>query len=277
MPTLVTPASSAGTAYLKFTLGPEGQTILARSFATSPVKVFATRNNGVASWVYAATLGGGLVSGDEIRMSVDVTEDARALVTTQASTKVYRSRRPTTQTLCASVGRGGMLAVLPDPIVCYAGADFTQTQHYDLHADASILLVDWMTSGRHASGERWAFTRYGSRIQITRDGVPILCDAIALEHDLDSIPNRMGAFEVLLTAVVGGPQLREAAAAIFDDVSMRKIVRGADFVASASRTADGGVLLRLAGSSVEHVGRAVQHFLRGFYPLLGEDPWSRKW
>ena len=277
MSALTTLASSAGHASLQFTLGHGGQTILSRSFATSPVKVFATRSNGVASWVYAATLGGGLVGGDRISMTVDVAEGARALVTTQASTKVYRSARPSTQTVAAAVGRGAFLAMLPDPIVCYAGADFTQTQQYDLHADASLVLVDWVTSGRHASGERWAFNRYHSRIRIARDGEPVLSDAIALEHELDSVHARMGTFDVWLTAVLSGRHVVEAAAGILADVSARKIVRGADVLASASRISDGGLLLRLAGPSVEQVGRAARDFLRSVNPLLGDDPWSRKW
>jgi urease accessory protein len=271
------PASPAGTAYLKFVLGARTQTVLARSFATSPMKIFATRNPGMACWAYGATLGGGLVGGDELRMDVDVAEGARALVTTQASTKVYRSVRPSTQTLCATVGGGALLAVLPDPIVCYAGADFAQHQHYDLHADASIVAVDWMTSGRQASGECWAFSRYRSRIRITRDRRPILHDAIALERDLDSVSDRMSGFTVFLTAVLTGPMISTAATSIFEEVSARHIIRGADFICSASPIADDGVLLRMAGSSVEQVGRSLRDALRPLYPLLGDDPWSRKW
>ena len=275
--TLTTPATAAGTAFLKFALGHDSQTILERSFATSPLKVFATKGGGIACWAYAATLGGGLVGGDAIRMNVEVGEGARALLTTQASTKVYRSRRPSTQRVSATVGQGGFLAVVPDPIVCFAAADFAQTQHYELHADASMVLVDWITSGRHASGERWAFSRYHSRLTINRDGQPVLYDAVLLEDDLDSILERMHRFEVLLTVVLTGPLVSKAAAAIFDDAAQRPAGRNADLILSASRIADGGVLLRMAGASVEHVGRTLRDSLRDLYPLLGDDPWSRKW
>ena len=43
------------------------ETVLTRSFATSPAKLIATNGRGTTCWVYAATLGGGLVGGDEIR------------------------------------------------------------------------------------------------------------------------------------------------------------------------------------------------------------------
>src|SRR6185436_20614305 len=91
------------------------QTVVGRSFASSPVKLFTTRAVGGACWVYAATLGGGLVGGDRIRMTIDVGADARALLTTQASTKVYRSLRPASQHISARIADDALLAVVPDP------------------------------------------------------------------------------------------------------------------------------------------------------------------
>ena len=79
-------------------------------------------------------------------------------------------------------------------MVCFAGADFAQTQRYDLHADASLVLVDWMTSGRHASGERWAFSRYESRFDITRDGPQrIFSTRFVLEPHSIRSPNEWAA------------------------------------------------------------------------------------
>src|SRR5690242_8479859 len=92
-------------------------TILERSYATSPVKLFTTRNHAGACWVYAATLGGGFVGGDAIRMALSVGPAATALLTTQASTKVYRSLRPASQQISAIVHEDGLLAVVPDPVV----------------------------------------------------------------------------------------------------------------------------------------------------------------
>jgi len=273
--TLATP-HAAGTAHLKFArCGSE--TILARSFAASPVKVFATKRGRSACWIYAATLGGGLVGGDEIRLTAEVEAGARALLTTQASTKVYRSLRPASQSISVTVDAGAMLAVLPDPIVCFTAADFTQTQRYDLRGDATLVFVDWMTSGRHEAGERWAFSRYESRLVILRDNRQILYDAFVFEHDLDSIVERMDRFEVLLTAVLTGPLVADGAAMILQHATRSPIAKHADLILSASPLRDGGTLLRMAGISVEQVGRALRDYLTFLFPLLGDDPWSTKW
>ena len=67
------------------------RSVVSRALATSPLKLFTPRNHGAAAWVYSANYGGGLVGGDTLRLVVDVGPGALALLTTQASTKVYRS------------------------------------------------------------------------------------------------------------------------------------------------------------------------------------------
>ena len=251
--------------------------MLTRAFATSPAKLIATKGRGATCWVYAATLGGGLVGGDEIRVRADVTTGARALLTTQASTKVYRSLRRSRQSLHANVEAGALLAVVPDPVVCFADADFTQTQRYELHADASLVMVDWITSGRHAAGERWAFSRYESRFDIRRGSQRIFFDALVLEPNIDSVVSRMGRFDVLLTAVITGPLVAAAAMDIVARTSQTPIRDGLGLVMSAARLRDGGALLRMAGSSVEQMGHALRAHLAFLSPLTGDDLWSRKW
>lgn len=272
---LITP-HAAGSAHLTFTRS-GSDTVLTRAFAANPAKLIATNGGGTTSWVYAATLGGGLVGGDDIRLHVHVEAGARALLTTQASTKVYRSTRPSRQSLDASVDGGALLASVPDPIVCFAGASFTQTQRYELHAGASLVMVDWMTSGRHDSGERWAFSRYESRFDIRRGSQRIFFDGVVLERGLDAVAERMGRFDVLLTAVVTGPLVAAAADELLARVSHDPIARGADLIASAAPLRGGGTLLRMAGASVEQVGRALRGYLTFLSPLVGDDLWSRKW
>jgi urease accessory protein len=267
---------TAGTAYLKFVRsGP--RTVVVRSFAASPVKLFATRGGDAACWVYAATLGGGLLGGDRVELTADVGAGARALLTTQASTKVYRSHRQASQMISATVDEGALLAVVPDPVVCFAASNFAQVQRYELRRDASLVVVDWMTSGRHAAGERWAFSRYESRLDIRRDNRRVFYDALLLERDLVSIAERMGRFDVVLTAVLIGPAVSPAAARVLSRTAHAPTARNADLVITASALGDGGLLVRMAGVSVEQAGSALRDVLSFLSPILGDDLWIRKW
>ncbi len=252
------------------------ETILERSFATSPVKLFSTGARGAACWIYAATLGGGFVGGDEVCMSLDVGNGATALLTTQASTKVYRSLKPASQTISAAIGEDALLAVLPDPVVCFADADFSQEQRYALAATSDLVVVDWMTSGRQASGERWAFSRYASRIRVERHGRLALLDSVTLQDDLEPVAARMGRFNVSATVVMSGPRVERAGAGIVAAVSELPVRSNADLIESAYAFA-GGVVLRAIGTSVEQVGRLIRTRLDFLPPFLGDDPWTRKW
>ncbi len=270
--TITTP----GTAHLTFTRSGSA-TVLTRAFAKSPAKLIETKGRGATCWVYAATLGGGLVGGDEIALTAEVTAGCRALLTTQASTKVYRSECLSKQTITATVHERGLLAVMPDPVVCFENSNFAQFQRYDLHADATLVVVDWMTSGRHAAGERWAFSRYESRLDITRSARRIVFDSVVLDRNLDSVAERMGRFNVILTAVLTGPLVATAAEQIVGSVALKPIVSGADLVVSAAKLRDGGALIRMAGVSVERLGCALREHLSFLTPLVGDDLWSRKW
>lgn len=266
----------AGRARLRFSRS-AGHTILDRSFATSPVKVFTTRGVGATCWLYSATLGGGIVGGDDLQIDVEVAAGARALIATQASTKVYRSLRPACQRVIASVADDALLAIVPDPVVCFAGADFSQHQRYDLAGGASLVLVDWITSGRHATGERWEFRRYASRIDLYRDGTRVLYDGVLLDQDDGSIGERLARFNVCLTTVVTGPLVSDEADHLIRAVSQLPIEPLEDFVIAAWPLSGGGALLRMSGTSVEQVGARLRECLAFLGPLLGDDPWTRKW
>jgi urease accessory protein len=267
---------SAGTAHVTFARA-GADTVVERCFATSPIKLFSTRRRSGACWIYGATLGGGFVGGDAVQMTVAVRSGASALLTTQASTKIYRSLKPASQSIHADIADAALLAVIPDPVVCFRGADFTQTQRYALAPTADLILLDWFTSGRHARGERWEWRRYCSRIEITRDGRRILYDGITLQRDADSVAQRMGRFEVFATCVVTGPRLVESAAALIAASSSQPIETNGDIIESACPLRDGGTLVRIAGTSVEGVGRWLRGRLSFSETLLGDDLWRRKW
>ncbi|HET7216856.1 MAG TPA: hypothetical protein VFJ02_02375, partial [Vicinamibacterales bacterium] len=60
-------------------------------------------------------------------------------------------------------------------------------------------------------------------------------------------------------------------------VSNLTVEKRARTIAGASAIRGGGCFVRMAGTSVEDVGRTLRAHL-GFLPaLLGDDPWARKW
>jgi urease accessory protein len=248
-----------------------------RAFATSPLRLLNPRNHGHAAWIYTATYGGGLVDGDAVHLTVNVDAGATALISTQASTKIYRSPSGTRVDVHARVADGGLLVVAPDPVVCFAGASYRQTQRFELSADAGLILVDWLTSGRRAMGERWAFDACETRLTIAREGRPLVYDALSLRSRDGDLRRRMARFDVVGLVAIVGARLQEHVAGMLSHVSNMPVTKRADLLTGATPVGDDGCIVRLAGAGVETVAHAVREHLRSVPDLLGDDPWARKW
>jgi urease accessory protein len=248
-----------------------------QAFATSPLRLLTPANHGRAAWIYTSTYGGGLVDGDRISLHARVEQGAAAFLSTQAATKVYRSMRGSDVEVHARVGTGGALVVVPDPVVCFAASRYRQTQHIDLARGAALVLVDWVSSGRRAAGERWAFEEYVSRTRVHHDRRLVLHDATMLRALDGDLALRMGRFDVLAMVAIVGQALHSEAAALVARLNAQPVERAADQIISASGLGESGCVIRIAGTSVEQVGRRLRQLL-GFVPaLLGDDPWVRKW
>ena len=235
------------------------------------------RNHGSAALVYQASYGGGLLGGDSIRLTADIGARATAFLSTQASTKVYRSHRRASVELNAAVADGGTLVVAPDPVVCFARSTYNQAQRFNLERGAALVLVDWFTSGRRASGERWEFDAYTSRTTVFSGGRLVLHDAVSLRASDGAIAERMQRFEVLATAVLIGPPVLEAAEHILARIAGSAVEHRGREVIGASRLGGGGCVLRIAGQSTDAVSRRLRDYLSFVPALLGDDPWIRKW
>jgi urease accessory protein len=254
-----------------------GRSVVTRAYATSPVRLLTPTNHGHAAWVYASSYGGGLVDGDQVAMDIDIGAGATGYVSTQASTKVYRSFRGTEATLEARVGDAGLLVLAPDPVVCYAGSRYRQVQRVHVHAHGGLVLVDWVTSGRRMAGERWRFDEYSAQTEVRVGDALALYDTLALHASHGDLAARMGRFDVLALVVLAGTAVASITSDVLRAVQARPLRRRADLLVSAAPLRAPGCAVRLAGRSVEDVGSAVSELLAAIPERLGDDPWSRKW
>ncbi len=245
----------------------EGNNAVVSSRANSPLRLLRTRGED-AVWIFATTFGGGLVDGDRIALDVDVEPGARVLLTTQASTKVYRSPRGTENVLRARVGEGAMFASIPDATVCFEGAEYAQSIDVSLAAGASAAIVDVLHAGRVSRGERWAMARYRSSLSVGSS----LRDATLLDPAHGSIAARLGRFDVLGTVILVGPLLVSARERIARESAPP--ARGAELAVAASVRGD-ALLVRFAATRAEVATACLRSLLAETFSLVG-DVLSRK-
>jgi urease accessory protein len=269
------PAGRAGHARLAFERT-GARTVVRTALARSPLRLLTPRNHGHAAWAYTNSLGGGLVDGDHVALEVSVADGASALLASQGANRVYRSPRGCRSELRARVGEGALLAVAPDPTACFTGARYTQEVDVHLAPGASLVLVDALTAGRSASGERWAFAHLSSTLRVRTPERALLDERWLLEPAHGPLAGRLGRFDALATVLLVGPTLAPARAELAGRVEALPLSPRAGLVCSSSPLGPEGLLLRAAATSVEELLRTLRAWLSFLPPLLGDDPWARR-
>ena len=220
-----------------------------------------SRSQKAVGVLYVVSFGGGLVSGDEITLDIDVGSNTRLVSLTQGSTKVYRERRGhdpaaaglpraagplSTQYMRYIVRENATLILLADPVTCFARSRYSQVQRVDLRSSdtSSLVLLDWFTSGRLAvdakSGrvpEFWHFYLYHSRNEVRVAGDVLVRDVQWLEqelpdelgkHDTD-LGRRCGPYNCYATLILYGPEcesLCDSLATEFKQIQQSQPLRG---------------------------------------------------
>ncbi|KAJ7553840.1 hypothetical protein O6H91_06G115200 [Diphasiastrum complanatum] len=281
-----------------------GKSVATRVFAKYPLKFLiplkAASSTSDVIWIYAITYGGGYVSGDSISCQVDVGLGCTTVLTTQASTKVYKSVEGKFSEQLLKIGSEALFALLPDPVTCFSSAKYKQLQTFSLDKQANLVLVDWLTSGRRDCGEVWAFESYRSTNQILLDGeTPILLDTMQLDQGaVQDVNTRLKGCHVIAMLVIYGPQLSDVSKQVQRKVKLlagdtlkigirrrRDGTRGPSnlespckFFASCSTfgPSDCGILVRLAATKTEQVYEFLREALTALVPLVGTLPYIGK-
>ncbi|HTO96482.1 MAG TPA: urease accessory protein UreD [Myxococcales bacterium] len=249
------------------------RTVVRDAYAESPLRLLTPRNHGDSAWAYTSTLGGGFVDGDRVRLRVRVEEGARAFLSTQGPTRIYRSPHGCESEIVCSVADGGALVLAPEPTACFAGARYRQRTEVDLSGSGSVALWDVLSAGRSARGERWAFQRCALGLSVRRSGRALVDDCWLLDPAHGALGDRLGRFEALATVLLAGPlfaPLREAFLRTEPPGRRERLLE------SASALDGEALVARLAAASVEELSGALRARLAGAKALLGDDPWARR-
>ncbi|KAI4363726.1 hypothetical protein MLD38_019906 [Melastoma candidum] len=282
-----------------------GKSTVTGCFSRYPLKFIVPRKVGSsevdAVWVYGLTYGGGIVSGDTISCKFEVGDGCTLVLTTQASTKVYKSlgMKCSQQFLEAEIGSGSVFVLIPDPVTCFSTARYFQKQVFRVAPDSNLVVVDWITSGRHERGEKWDFQLYKSMNNIVAgDDLPLFLDTILLEpgEDVSPLAERMRDYQVIAMVIFLGPKLTCIQGHVQENVRrmMSEQLQGyhsafggqtrskaqyaaskPPFVASCSSFGPKGLgtVVRVASTTTESVYTFLRHQLAGLEALIGVSPY----
>jgi len=156
-----------------------GRTVLAEQVHSGPLLVqrpFYPEPDGTCH-VYVLHPPGGVVGGDRLRIEAHVSEGARALLTTPAAGKLYRSAGAEAEIVQAlHVAESGCLEWLPQETIVYSAARAALRTEVHLAGGAGFLGWEVLCLGRPASGERFDSGWCRTGIELWRAGRRLLTE-----------------------------------------------------------------------------------------------------
>jgi urease accessory protein len=182
-----------------------GETMLAGSHQEPPLRVvraFALCDG--AALVHLHNVSGGLLGGDRLALTVNVDRGATAQITTTGATRIYRPRADaavTTQVNEIIVGDGALLEYLPDAVIPFAGARFSQRTEIRLEDGAGLFWWEILAPGREARGEVFAYESVELKTDLSAGGRLIAAEWVRLEPPVRRVASlgRLGPYRTWAT------------------------------------------------------------------------------
>jgi urease accessory protein len=180
-------------------------TVLSESSYEPPLKVVrAFALAGGAALIHLHNVSGGLLGDDRLSVSVCLRENAKVQLTTTGATRIYRAREeagPATQRTEISLAANSFLEYLPDPIIPFARARYSQRTIIQLSPGAGLLWWEILAPGREAHGELFAYDSVEMNADLSAEGRLVACERVRLEprrFPLSS-PARLGPYRYWAT------------------------------------------------------------------------------
>lgn len=235
-----------------------GRTTLAEVARTAPFhpSPAAYRDGVGTAEVTIQAVGPGLFPGERLVAEVVVEGGARLVVRGQGATKAYPSPggEPAVSICRLRVAAGGSLVWLPGELIPFRDAVVRQETTAEVAAGGRLALLDLLTPGRVARGERDAYRRLELRLRVVHDGRPLLTERARLEPGRRplTVPGRHGSFGCVGTLVLVG--WGEAAGSLGQGTGDDPVWWGSGGEGELS-------LVRLVGPTAQGVRRVVDGLL----------------
>jgi len=188
-----------------------GKSRLTSCKSVSPLKVFNPQQISDYCFAVLSNYGGGYVQGDQINIKINIKENAKCYMSTQANTRIYRSQngKGSSQIVHGMIEANGIAILLPDPVVPHSGSRFKQSQIWDLEKSSSLILVETLHPGRMGIGEEFSYGYFSSDLSIRVGQKLIVKDHYVFEPDKSRLewPGNFGPYRIMTNVFFVGESL----------------------------------------------------------------------
>lgn len=169
------------------------------------------------AYLYRMNTSPGLLAGDRLGISLQLTSGSQLYLADQSATKVHTMSRQEMATVHYSMelGEQTTLEFLPEPLILFADSALVQQTEITVHASAGLSLGEIILPGRLARGEVYQFRQYISRIRVrSTAGKLLFVEAMNLagkgnrfaQSGLFSSGQVLGSLVLILPEAIATPQ-----------------------------------------------------------------------
>jgi urease accessory protein len=156
---------------------------LARLLQAAPLRVlFPTPDPGQPLEAVLVNVAGGLAGGDALEARIALREGAKALMTTPAAEKIYRSLGEDSRIgVRIEVAEGAVLEYLPQEAILFDSARLRRRMDAQVAPGGTLLAAESVVLGRIARGETWKSGALHDSWRLRQGGRLLWADALALD------------------------------------------------------------------------------------------------
>lgn len=206
---------------------------------------------------YLLNPGGGYLDGDTYYMEVNLDEAAELTLTTQSSTKVYKTpKKEVYQETIFRLKKDSYLEYLPDALIAYQDAKYYQKNIIHMEKGATLLYSDILTPGWSPEGKQFSYDRLRLKTEIYMDDTLVAFDHIKLEPATQQMTQLgfMEGYTHLGSFIVIGEKTDKA---LIDRLHETITEQAGDFAFGISQLAVPGFTIRVMANYTQVIERII--------------------
>lgn len=204
-------------------------------------------------------LGGGIVEGEKFEINVELKDDVRAIVTTQAASKVYKCENSyeSFQETTIKLHENSILEYLTDPVILYKDANYRQENNIYMKKSSTLIYTDGITSGWSPDKKRFQYEKAKLKTNIYMDGEPVLLDNMLIdprEDDIDGL-GFMEGYKNFATLIILNDEINKSTIEHLRDEVLKLNL---DIKFGISGLEVNGFVLRIIGNLTQDIEKAIE-------------------
>ncbi|WP_104749424.1 urease accessory protein UreD [Helicobacter cynogastricus] len=175
--------AQASKLYLKTAMGAHGRCIIADNYFSPPFKLMPPfHEKGALSEIMLLVVGAGMLKGDAQDIKIEIGQGCQLKLSSQSFEKIFDTEEGyASRDTHVIVEENALLDFSPLPVIPFANAHFKNHTHILLKPHAELIYSEIITAGRIAYGEKFAFSKFHSTLEIATLEHPLFVDNTILD------------------------------------------------------------------------------------------------